>query len=96
MAVLIACAAVIALDVAGALATDIHLLPHGDPIGQALVVYSPGLSGGAKDVAAKIGYNLQDKGYNVVLAGIKSFAAEDISGYDVIVVGGANLCRQPS
>jgi len=96
MAVLIACAAVIALDVAGALATDTHLLPHGEPIGQALVVYSPGLSGGAKDVATKIGYNLQDKGYNVVLAGIKSSAAEDISGYNVIVVGGPIYADSPT
>lgn len=44
-------------------------------------------------MATKIGYNLQDKGYNVVLAGIKSSAAADISGYDLIIVGGPNLCR---
>ena len=57
---------IVILDVAGTFATDTHLLPNGAPIGQAMVVYDPGLSGGAKDVATKISYELQSKGYNVV------------------------------
>jgi menaquinone-dependent protoporphyrinogen IX oxidase len=47
-------------------------------------------------VATKIGYNLQDKGYNVVLAGIKSSAAADISGYDLIIVGGPLYADTPA
>jgi flavodoxin len=47
-------------------------------------------------VATKIGYNLQDKGYNVVLAGIKSSAAADISGYDLIIVGGPIYADTPA
>ncbi len=53
-----------------------------------LVVYDPGLSGGAKDAATKIGYNLQTAGYTVVLAGVKSSTAANVSGYGVVVVGG--------
>src|SRR5512134_1950426 len=78
---------IVILDVAGTLATDTHPLPNGTPIGQAMVVYDPGLSGGAKDVATKIGYELQTAGYNVVLAGVKSNTAANTTGYDVLVVG---------
>ena len=96
MALFIAAAAVITYDVAGALATDSHPLPNGAPIGQAIVVYNPGLSGGAKDVATKIGYDLQDAGYNVTLAGVKSDTAADIVGYDVVVVGGPIYGGKPA
>jgi flavodoxin len=78
----------IVLDVAGNFATDAHPLPNGAAIGQAIVVYDPGLSGAAKDVATKIGYNLQEGGYNVVLAGVKSATSANLTGYDLIVVGG--------
>jgi len=91
MTAFIAAAAVITYDVAGAFATDTHPLPNGAPTGQAIVVYDPGLTGGAKDAATKIGYNLQDAGYNVTLAGVKSGVAADVAGYDVIVVGGQSM-----
>jgi hypothetical protein len=64
------------------------LSPDGAPVGKALVVYNPGVSGAAKDAAAAIAGDLQSKGYTVNLAGIKSTAAADISGYDVIIAGG--------
>ena len=86
----------IVLDVAGSFATDVHPLPNGAPIGQAIVVYDPGLSGAAKDIATKIGYQLQEGGYNVVLAGVKSSAAADLSGYDLIVVGGPVYAGKPA
>ena len=76
------------LDVAGAFATGTNTLPNGAAIGTALVVYDPGLSGGAKDAATKIGYNLQSEGYTVVLAGVKSSTAANVTGYEVVVVGG--------
>jgi flavodoxin len=75
-------------DAAGNFATDTHPLPNGAPIGQAIIIYDPGLSGQAKDVATKIGYNLQDHGYNVVLAGVKSSAAQNLTTYDLIIIGG--------
>lgn len=64
------------------------LSPGGTSTGKALVVYNPGLSGAAKDAAEKIAGDLQAKGYTVTLAGIKSSAAADIAGFDVIVAGG--------
>jgi flavodoxin len=84
------------LDAAGNLATGSQTLPNGAAIGQALVVYDPGLSGGAKDVATKIGNDLQTSGYSVVLAGVKSPAANDLTGYNVIVVGGPIYAGKPA
>lgn len=54
------------------------------------------MSGGAKDVATKIGYNLQDSGYDVTLAGVKSSAAANLTGYDVVVVGGPIYAGKPA
>jgi flavodoxin len=64
------------------------LNPARAPVGKALVVYNPGVSGAAKNAAATIAGDLQSKGYTVNLAGIKSAAAANASGYDVIVAGG--------
>jgi hypothetical protein len=83
-------------DVAGNLATSTHPLPNGAPIGKAIVVYDPGLSGGAKDIATKIGYNLQTAGYDVLLAGVKSSAAGNLTSYDVVVVGGPIYAGKPA
>ncbi len=83
-------------DVAGNFATGTQPLPNGAAIGKAIVVYDPGLSGGAKDTATKIGYNLQEKGYDVTLAGVKSSTAADLTGYDVIVVGGPIYAGKPA
>lgn len=87
---------VVIFDVAGNLATDSKTLPNGSTTGKALVVYDPGLSGGAKGVATKIGYNLQSSGYDVVLAGVKSSTAANITGYNVIVVGGPISAGKPA
>ncbi len=86
-----ACFSLVIFDVPGSLATGTHPLPNEAAIGKAIVVYDPGLTGGAKDIATKIGYDLQDAGYDVLLAGVKSSSASDLSGYDVVVVGGPNL-----
>lgn len=64
------------------------LSPAGTPVGKALVVYNPGLSGAAKTAAAGVTDDLQSKGYAVTLGGIKSAAAANISGYDVVIAGG--------
>jgi flavorubredoxin len=83
-------------DVAGNLASDTHPLPNGEATKKALIVYDPGLSGGAKDAATKIGYLLQDSGYDVLMAGVKSSAANNLTGYDVIVVGGPIYASKPA
>ena len=88
--------AVVMGDVAGNMATDTHVLPNGAATGKALIVYDPGLSGGAKDTAIKIGYLLQDSGYDVLLAGVKSTAATNLADYDVIVVGGPIYTGKPA
>jgi len=93
--VLIAVVAVIAAgalfcgDIMSYTATGSNTLsPAGASAGKALVVYNPGLSGAAKGAAEKIAEDFQAKGYTVTLAGIKSPAAADTSGYDIIVAGG--------
>ena len=87
----IATAAVLAIgmsDVMSGTATGSELLvPAGNVSGQALVVYTPGLSGEAKNKAAQVAGDLKAKGYEVTLAGIKSEAAGDYTGCEVIVVG---------
>lgn len=92
----IASVGIVISDVAGNLATNSQTLPNDAAIGVALVVYDPGLSGGAKDAATKIGYNLQTAGYQVVLAGVKSQDAVNITGYNVIVVGGPIYAGKPA
>jgi menaquinone-dependent protoporphyrinogen IX oxidase len=64
------------------------LSPTGTTVGQALVVYDPGVSGAAKKAAVKIAGDLQLKGYTVNLTGVRNPAATSVSGYDVIVVDG--------
>ncbi len=86
----------IVFDVAGGFATGTHQLPNDSAVGQAIVVYDPGLTGIAKDVASQIGFDIQDSGYFVTLAGVKSSAAADVSGYDVVVVGGPIYVGKPA
>jgi flavodoxin len=84
-------------DVAGALASGSETLsPVGEAVGRALVVYNPGLSGAARNAAAKIAERLQLSDYEVVLAGVSSAAAGNTSGYAVIVVGGPIYAGKPT
>jgi flavodoxin len=85
----LAAASIVALDVPSNFATGSEkLTPFGNPTEKALVVYDPGVSGAAKEAATKIAGNLQSKGFDVTLAGVRSAAAADFSGYDIIVAGG--------
>jgi flavodoxin len=58
--------------------------------GMALVVYDPGITGAAKDIASKIASDIQDYGYQVELVGIRNTTASSViaNQYNVIVVGG--------
>jgi flavodoxin len=85
----LAAAGLVALDVTGSFAGGSEkLTPGGTATGKALVVYDPGVMGTAKDAANKIAGDLQSRGYQVVLAGVSSADASNVSGYDVIVAGG--------
>ncbi len=86
----------IVFDVAGAFATGTHPLPNDSAVGQVIVVYDPGLTSKAKDVASQIGFDIQDSGYAVTLAGVKSSAAADLSSYDIVVVGGPIYVGKPA
>lgn len=72
------------------------LNPEGSPVGRALVVYDPGFSGAAKQDAAKIAHNLHEEGFTVILAGVRSDAASNNVGYDVVVAGGPMYFGQVS
>jgi flavodoxin len=85
----LAAAGIVGLDLLSNLATGSEkLTPFGNPTENALVVYDPGVTGAAKEAATKIAGNLQSRGFDVTLAGVKSTAAADVAGYDVIVAGG--------
>ncbi len=64
------------------------ITPSGNVLGNALVVYNPGISGMAKNAANDIADILKSKGYNVNLAGVKSKAASSTLGYKIVIVGG--------
>jgi hypothetical protein len=87
--VLVGVFVVINMDLSSYTATGSETLaPAGTPVGRALVVYSPGFSGAAKDAAAKIARDLAAKGYAVDLAGVRSATASKGAVYDVVVAGG--------
>ena len=95
--IVVAFAAIIFLDIAAYTATGSQTLtPSGTSVGKALVTYDPGLSGTLKDVADKVASDLQAQNYTVTLAGIKSSAAANTSGYKIIVVGGPIYAGSPT
>ena len=72
------------------------LNPNGASVGNALVVYDPGITGTAKNVASVIANDLQAKGYTATIAGIKSSNVLNTTGYNVIVIGGPVYAGQPA
>jgi flavodoxin len=87
--VAVASMSVIILDLMSYTATSSQTLtPSGTPVGHALVVYDPGVTGAAKSASEKIAGDLQANGYVVDLAGIRSGVANNTSMYDVIAIGG--------
>ncbi|MEN4017934.1 MAG: hypothetical protein PQ975_10020 [Methanobacterium sp.] len=86
---IIAVGGFIALDVMSYTATGSETLnPPGIPVGNALIVYNPGVTGAAKNAADEIAIDLRSKGYKVELAGVRSVIAANTSDYDIIIVGG--------
>lgn len=72
------------------------LTPTGASIGNALVVYDPGLSANSKNVANQVASDLQVQNFTVTLAGIKSSAASNTAGYKIIVAGGPIYAGSPT
>jgi hypothetical protein len=62
--------------------------PSRNIIGNALVVYAPGISGMAKNAVYDIANKLKYKSYHVDLVGVRSAAVIDTSDYDIIIAGG--------
>lgn len=90
-------AAILFLDLAAYTATGSQTLqPTAAAMGTALVIYDPGLSGASTKVAQQVAADLQAQGLTVTLAGIKSPAAANTTGYDVIVVGGPVYAGAPT
>jgi hypothetical protein len=77
------------LDVAGYTATGSEtLVPTDTPLGKAMVVYDPGLSGLGYQAARVTAEQLLGQGYMVELAGVRSSAAGNLSGCSILIVGG--------
>ncbi|NYB51092.1 MAG: hypothetical protein HVN35_00805 [Methanobacteriaceae archaeon] len=79
----------IIFDVASYTATGSQTLePNGTAVGNALVVYDPGLSGASTNAANIIASTLQSKGFRVDLVGIRNSKATNTSNYRLVIVGG--------
>jgi menaquinone-dependent protoporphyrinogen IX oxidase len=70
--------------------------PASGPKGKALIVYEPGATKQAKKVGEVIGDMLLEKGYEVTLAGIRSEAARDTSGYNLLLLGTPTYLGRPT
>jgi menaquinone-dependent protoporphyrinogen IX oxidase len=64
--------------------------------GKALIVYDPGWSGATKNIATKMGQELQSKGYEVTVAGVRSVEASNITGYNLLIFGSPTYVGNPS
>jgi flavodoxin len=90
-------AAMFVLDLSAYTATGSQTLtPTGTSQGKALVLYDPGYSGAATNVANKVAAELQAQNYTVTLAGIKSTDAQNTEGYSIIVIGGPIYAGVPT
>ena len=89
--------AIFFLDLVAYTATGAQILtPTGTSMGNASVLYDPGLSGASTRVAEKVAANLQAQNLTVTLAGIKSSAAANTTGYNIIVIGGPIYAGAPT
>lgn len=93
----VAFGAIVFLDIAAYTATGSQTMTYtGQFMGTALVIYDPGLSGAATQVAQEIANDLYNQTLTVTLAGIKSPAAANTSGYDIVVIGGPIYAGSPT
>jgi hypothetical protein len=64
--------------------------------GKALIVYEPGATKQTKKAGEEIGDLLLEKGYEVTLAGIRSEAARDTTGYNLLLIGTPTYVGRPT
>jgi menaquinone-dependent protoporphyrinogen IX oxidase len=74
----------------------VTLSPEGKPGGKALIVYEPGATGLAKRVAETLGGDLQGRGFEVKVAGIRSPDAKDTAGYNLLIYGTPSYLGRPT
>jgi len=70
--------------------------PASDKKGKALIVYEPGATKQTMKVGEEIGDLLLERGYEVTLSGIRSEAARDTSGYDLVLLGTPTYVGRPT
>lgn len=70
--------------------------PKTEQKGKALIVYEPGATKHTKKIGEEFGDLLLEQGYEVTLAGIKSEAAKDTSGYNLVVLGTPTYVGRPT
>ena len=89
--------AVFLLDLVAYTATGSQTMePTVAPMGTALVLYDPGLSGSSTRVANQVANDLLAKNMTVTVAGIKSTSAANTTGYDIIIIGGPIYAGAPT
>lgn len=67
-----------------------------DSFTKALIVVDPGLSKGSIKVSEAIATKLKARNIEVKLVKAKQFSPENLSGVDLLVLGGPTYARQPS
>jgi flavodoxin len=78
-------------------ATDsLTLAPESERKGKALVVYEPGATGLTKKAAESIGVEFQHRGFEVMIAGIRSPEAKKTTGYGVLAYGTPTYLGRPT
>lgn len=97
LAFLITVMAAAYIDVQGYLATDSKTYTANGPVsGKAIIVYSPGLSGQVEGAVNSVAAGLAEHGYEVIVAGVSSRQAQDLSGYDLVIIGSPNYGARPT
>jgi flavorubredoxin len=72
-----------------------NLKPEGDVVAKALIVYHPGGSGYAEDVAHWIGEGLRSNGWEVDLDRANSSTVTDLTTYNLLCVGSPTYAGKP-
>ena len=69
-------------------ATGHEILPADNAKGMALIVYDPGMMGMGAKTAHWMGHDLQVRGYEANVSGIRSEGIQNATAYDIIIVIG--------
>lgn len=97
LAVVVVATAAFYLDLAGHLATGSQAYePDGVTTGKAIIVYNPGWTGLTWKAVDALAALLAGRGYEVDVAGVSNGLAQDVSGYDLVIVGSPNYGERPT